>query len=499
MATKWHLSDIIDLEFLLASQNNDDHDRHKGDRQWYLDNIEPNPDGTSPPDLEVLSAFLTAKRQTAEELPGSVFREFSTLITVITTLLSLLAGSAFTTAALWYDGSVPVNVFRFLGLLLLPQLIFLLFLLVGILFRRTAFIKSKPSILLSLGKEILLKLFFRLKKLARGPHGVNHDKTNTIHEIIKNHSELFFHPVFTIFQLFAIGFNIAALASLLIRVAISDIAFGWQSTLNLSSQFLFNFVHTVSIPWKHFFSGTLPTLAEIEGSRIILKEGISVLANEALTSWWPFLFLTLLFYGLIPRILILIYGLINERKHLRLFVSKQPEINALLHRMKTPYVTSAAKQPAESKQGLKPQTQTAPQTEPAASTAHVLVPEDIQFDSDTFKALIHALGFSPASVQTVEMDWQNDKQIFKPGLEDSDILIILEAWMPPIADTLSYLEKLGKYCSSSSRVYIGLIGKPAQGQLFTPPTQQDISIWQTKIESIHHQNMQLTALLKDRG
>ncbi len=491
MATKWQLYDIIDLEFLLTTPHDDESDRHKRDRQWYIDKLDSQFAGTTHSDQEILAAFLTEKRSSTDELPGRLFQEFSRLITVITLLVALLTGSALTAAALWYDGSVPVNVFRFLGLLLLPQLIFLFFILLSLLVKRENFIERHPSVLLNLGRDVLLKLFFKLKKLTLASHGMDRERSKTITEVIKKHSKLFFYPVFNFFQLFAIGFNIAALATLLIRIAVSDIAFGWQSTLNISSTFLFRLTQIIAIPWKHLFPNTLPTLDQIEGSRIILKEGISVLTNEALTSWWPFLFFTLLCYGLLPRMFILLYGATSERKCLRAFLFDQPEIKRLLQRMQTPYVSSAGEQPAAAQQGIAPSKETVSLSKPVNADAHILLPEDIQYDPETLKILISSFGFSAASTQRVEMYWENDEPILPAAAAGSNILVLVEAWMPPIVDTLRFLEQLVNHYGDALTIYIGLIGKPIKGLPFTPPSNQEIGIWQTKIESIQNKNLQI--------
>lgn len=496
MATKWHLYDIIDLDFLLTTQHHDDNDRHKSDRQWYLDHIDPQTEAAMLSEQEILTAFLRAKRQETHNLPGQLFREFSSLFGVITIVVSLLTGSALSAAALWYDGSIPVNVFRFLGLLLLPQLFFLLIMLIGFTIRKGNIAANHPSALLNLGRDVLLRLFFKLKKLSRVSSAMAQDKNSILADIVKKRSRLFFYPVFNFFQIFAIGFNIAALATLLIRIAGSDIAFGWQSTLQVSSDFLYRLTQSISIPWKYFFPDSLPTPEQIEGSRIILKEGISVLSNEALTSWWPFLFFTLLCYGLLPRIAVLLFGLISEKKLLRSFLFNLPEIKGLLRRMQTPYVSSAAGQQATSELGIHPQTQAVSPAKPATSHPHLLLSEDIQYDPDILQSLLQPFGFSPASTRQVEMYWENDVPHLPESSIASNILLLVQAWMPPIGDTLHFLEQLSAHYHDTT-IQIGLIGKPMNGRAYTPPTSQDISIWQSKLESIEHTNLQLIALQQD--
>lgn len=282
---------------------------------------------------------------------------------------------------------------------------------------------------------------------------------------------------------------------MLTRVATSDIAFGWQSTLNIGSEFLFNLIQTVSAPWHWFFPHSLPSLAEVEGSRIILKEGISVLSNDALSSWWPFLFFTLLVYGFMPRLLIFILAGIREKNVLAGFTNEQPEIRHLLQRMQTPYVSSAAKQPAETKQGLSSKAPADHVPLSGASSVFVLIPEDIQLSSEKQGSLIRRLGFTAEQTATIEMYWDSDIEIL-PESDSVEILLILEAWMPPIVDTLRYIEKLSQ---NYTTIHIGLVGKPLDHETYTTPRKIDLNIWQTKIDSIQQNNLHIAPLPDMKG
>ena len=113
---------------------------------------------------------------------------------------------------------------------------------------------------------------------------------------------LFFLPIFILTQLFAIGFNLGLLTTTLFKVITADIAFGWQSTLQLSSAAVHSLVQKIALPWSWLAAGdpAYPSLAQIEGSRIILKEGIYHLSTPDLVSWWPFLCFSVFFYGLLP-------------------------------------------------------------------------------------------------------------------------------------------------------------------------------------------------------
>ena len=61
---------------------------------------------------------------------------------------------------------------------------------------------------------------------------------------------MFYWPLFAVFQRFAIFCNIGLLAATLTRVAFSDLAFGWQSTLKVGAQGMHSLVWVLSLPWS---------------------------------------------------------------------------------------------------------------------------------------------------------------------------------------------------------------------------------------------------------
>ena len=129
--------------------------------------------------------------------------------------------------------------------------------------------------------------FFTNENATPGLAGMSADKKNSFQSALgtlkgkRHYASLFFWPVFLLTQLFAMGFNTGLLAITLFKVASTDIAFGWQSTIQFSAEAIFHFVRVLALPWSWCVSSALayPSLPEIEGSRIILKDGISYLVS----------------------------------------------------------------------------------------------------------------------------------------------------------------------------------------------------------------------------
>ena len=145
-------------------------------------------------------------------------------------------------------------------------------------------------------------------------------------------------PAFILVQLGGIGFNLGVIGATLAKVAFSDIAFAWQSSLQLSAELVAGLVQWIALPWSWAVPQAYPSLAQIQGSQMVLKEGVSHLATGDLVSWWPFLCCAVLVYGLLPRCLLLVLGLVQQRRALEQLHFATLGIRPLLRRMTAPRI-----------------------------------------------------------------------------------------------------------------------------------------------------------------
>jgi len=115
-------------------------------------------------------------------------------------------------------------------------------------------------------------------------------------------------------------------------------AFGWQSTLMTASDRIHGALAVISLPWSWFVPQPLahPSLEQIEGSSILLKEGIATLATKDLVSWWPFLCLGIFFYAVLPRFMLIMVSFLAQRRAVGEFDFERPRFKKLLVRMKSP-------------------------------------------------------------------------------------------------------------------------------------------------------------------
>src|SRR5690606_41608770 len=119
-------------------------------------------------------------------------------------------------------------------------------------------------------------------------------------------------------QTFALWFQLTALAVSLVLVVFTDLAFGWSTTLTtgdplLDARRVHRATAVVAAPWRWIIPDAQPSLELIEESRYFRAASGAVSAREAarLGGWWRFVVLTIVVYGVLPRVITL--GLAEAR------------------------------------------------------------------------------------------------------------------------------------------------------------------------------------------
>jgi len=504
MNSTWKYYDIMDLEYFFQQDGETVGEKlHERDRQMYLDH-----GGSSSKDEPasiLLALWLAARRrQHGEEpaLPGTLFHEAHTLLRVMLIVLGLVSGVGGGLAFFSYSGATPVNVLHFLVLFVCSQL-----LLAMLLFARAGFIqlglRAIPRslcirILASFALNLTARISRRTTSHLSGEQRLAAEATiGRMRAATATYPTLLYWPLFTLIQLAAIFFNLGLLGATFFKITVSDIAFGWQSTLQFSAQSLHTVISRLALPWSWLWpEGTgYPTLAEIEGSHIILKEGITRLQTPDLISWWPFLLLSVLFYGLALRLVLLGIGTWQERRLSRHPVFTSLAARQVLRRMKSPTLSSQAlPETATQAQGherpahLQASDQgTAIVLEPVV----VLLPDEI-FDGcppERLATIMALEGFRITERYRFMVDYDSDQQLLARLAAEqlahaAGIVVIMEAWMVPLVSFQSFLREMRNRLGDLP-IMLRLVGKPDAGNVLTPvrdPAQS--RIWQEKMAAL---------------
>ncbi|MEE4240976.1 MAG: DUF2868 domain-containing protein [Desulfopila sp.] len=494
MKNFWTLQDSIDLDYFcsrdLAGDDLDGQDRHRRERDIFLQSQYGKED-RQPTHAECLRLWLAHHRlesipALSSSAPGKWFEEILVSFKYLLLFAGLLLGCVSGLSYFAYTGRTPLNVFTFFSIFILPQL-----LLLCVFLLRSAAAKLMKQPLIRLHRTAM-PLFIRFTGLVKKITKANlpcERHYNTTQLLRENGKALFNGPLFICSQLFGIAFNLGLVGVTLFKITTTDLAFGWQTTLQFGSETLYSWIHILALPWSWMpaAAASLPTLSEIEGSRIILKDGIYHLLTENLTSWWPFLLLCLLFYGLLPRLILMLYGFFLKRQGVRRFLG-QRRFRAISRRMLTPLVsTQAAVPPAPvdttAKTGKK-LPQAAQKETRQKNDCVVLVPDEI---FSPFTPEIMAQLLSPSGYQSVEK-----KRFLQNYVEDRLLLeemsrlqlplvVLLEAWMAPITEHLLFLQDLEKVLPADCPLCICLLGKPGSSEPYSRARPEQARLWREKI------------------
>ena len=522
---KWTPSHLLDLEYFLRMDTDQDADAltHR-DRAIFLNlpknsRITPEPDTTANR-RNILSAWLdhrkaqTQRRGTLPVFPGQVIAEALRTLAVYFSIIGLGAGASLTLALLSYTGKAPINVFTYLFVLVIPQMLLVAGLLLFMGLKRTKHPRIRFSpLLLLFSKTIthLAKRFGRrfLQILNPSERQAFLATLGSVSSCNQTYGKLFVWPLLSLTQCFGIMFNLGALGATLVRVLGSDLAFGWQSTLQISTRAAHGFVSAIALPWSWLIPQDMahPDLEQIAGSKMVLKEGIYSLATPDLVSWWPFLCFALICYGLIPRIILYILTRCATAREVRAHPFSSPDIDRLLFRMTTPLVETTPRDFT-----LLPAThipETMPQQPPVKSipekpgreTLAILIPEEIagQCPQDQLYQEIHrSTGNKPSIHFTLDpydqqavldqlhiLTWHEDR---------ARIAILQEAWQPPIRELLDFVTTLTTFFEHPATVTIALIGKPAPGNILTPPDKLNAKVWKDQIARLANPALEVIKL-----
>jgi hypothetical protein len=547
------LSDIMDLDYLLTL------DDHPGSRAAGLKaaardrDIFRQTDGAKMTDNALVEAWLSYRRilyfdqagpKGYHRLPGQVFNQMFAWTARVLALAGGLSGLALAYGFLAYHGVRPVNVALFFFVFVLVPAVFFLFFVAGLViqpFRRSGpgtFSTVVSRVLFDMVPSMLKRVRMKVKTESSDPEPSRLDEGILfIRTKKREYQALFFWPLVMLVSLFALFFSAGALGGTLFRVTFSDVAFGWQSTLAATPSAVHDLVSLVSLPWAAWMPESLagPTPAQVEGTRIILKQGIAALATEHLTSWWPFLCMSMVCYAVIPRLLIIGGAILGHRTVLNRFDFHQPRFRRLIVRMKSPVmdigleentaarpasappsrprhhhpeakktpeargpVKGLSSEPADANPHPAPQQagQDIVQSKPASigTPAVVLAPGPAWDQAATARVadlLARQFFLDVRQVIPIDQDLDADALVLGPDVLDGadPVIFLQEVWQPPIRGILHYLVQLKQGVLQDKNLWVLLTQAPEEENLGVADRDVDAKVWQDCILKLGHPDM----------
>lgn len=446
---------------------------------------------------------------------------------IILGIISFLIGLTSSISFLYYAGQTPINVLSFLLIFVGSQLLLYLVTIIFLLAGKNRGGNRSPIFELT---EYITKKIIKEIQAGAAKHfdSKKHEQINKgvdVFEQIRFYTPSFHLSILLINQTIGIFFNLGLILGSLFKILTSDLAFGWQTTLQIKVETLQKVVEIASLPWSWLITNASPTIDEIIGSKIILKDSIAHLANQNLASWWPFLILCLICYGLLPRCIL--WCSIRYKQYLAItdFIKQNPEIDRVLQRMNTPVVDRVAENNNETKKQdvtLEPQAQPsnnwsenihatriigteadlpADDNEPNQSgsfpKALVFIPVDLApFPDKTLNDWLTRHGLQIDKTITFMEDYDSDQEIINQltmAPAKTNIVFIMEAEMVPLVESINFISKVQAITSGSdfNNIVDIVLFHTSSNQLDIGISTQQFSTWQDKITLLNNRHIQL--------
>jgi len=241
-------------------------------------------------------------------------------------------------------------------------------------------------------------------------------------------------------QLFGVWFNLGAAAAFMTILLVTDRSFGWSSTLDISDGAVWRLTQLLSAPWSAWLpaAATSPDLVaatRFHALQVVFDAGQSA----SMRGWWPFLFMSMVCYGLLPRFVLWSVFRWQYRRRLRLAFTRFPGVSLVLGRIDSPSVATQGEAG-----GNHPQT---------AGYADIgLLPADRRFSV----LLDWAGAFAGSSADTgrfameagntlkAGLDLEADRQLLQRLNRErpASILIAVKSWEPPLSDLGDFIRGL---------------------------------------------------------
>ncbi len=428
-----------------------------------------------------LSRLITAK----DKKRFAAIESSQRLINTGIILLALLLGWLTVTGLFQYDGQGRVNLVYLMIILVGLQMGLILLTLIAMLPQSlTSWIPGFSSL------QRLLKWFSpgRLQRLSSRYLATVNTAGNTAK--LKHKQAIFADiskwQIFSGSQLFGVVFNLAALVSIFVLIASKDIAFGWSSTLDISSASVLRLSNVLSLPWQSWLPAAVPDLQLIEASHYFrLQNGIAAeVQPQMLGHWWPFIMLSLVFYGLIPRLILFLVCRLKLRSAYSRTLRYYPGVNELVARLNSALIeTGSSTQTDASKAAVKIVNHVANHQRQLINEALILINWG-GFELDDSLLLEDLVKTGQFSIQTSHSAGSN-RSLEEDALLISSIAakqskttvgILLKAWEPPLGELTDFLSDLRR--SGFPQRPIILLPTAIQSKRLAQPRQSDIAEWQ---------------------
>ncbi len=410
-----------------------------------------------------------------------------------------LTGAGAAAGLLHYEGGTPINLFHFVGVFVVLQLLTLVVWVVALAtWRRGRGPRGAVATILGGALRALLRLGLCAERRAALQADLD-----TLRRIGGWYSEIERWSLARLAQLFGVAFNVGALGCAALLMAGSDLAFAWRSTIDWHPDQIHVLLRVLSMPWARALPEAVPSRELVEASHHFRGAGAPTLAPELMARWWSFLLLSVACYGLVPRALTWLIAEIQLRRALRGIDLERGELADLHDRLTRPLVETPGRE------GPAPPacpTPGASSAEPAAGRrAWGIVWRDAPIDRTQTEQLASArLGWRLERL--VQAGGGTNPSVDRDSLAalgelppESALLLFAESFDPPTQELLQFLATLRAGRHTDPDLVVCLIAPdPERG--WQPAGDREIAIWRAGLAPLASPRLRVVTLLRsDRG
>jgi hypothetical protein len=301
-------------------------------------------------------------------------------------------------------------------------------------------------------------------------------------------------------QVFAVTFQINALAACLVLVVFTDLAFGWSTTLTsgdaaLDAERMRRITFAIATPWSWAIDDAVPSRELIEQSRYyrVVAGSVSQIEAARLGNWWRFVALAIAVYGLLPRVFTLALASSRLRAATLAAVMAEPGLSAVLRRIHRAHIDTRAVEP-----------------EPAGESGLISTAERVTPSiSDHIRAVINWSGV-PASAELFAAAFPGAR-VFEAGgaatvqadatlahelgavASGGDVVIVVKAWEPPLMEFVDFLNTLRAARKHEAAMTFVLPVGLDHTDRFGAATPEQFKLWREKLAATGDPRLRVAA------
>ncbi len=451
MRSRLGLAELVDFELQLAADRERPHrELLERDRRIASDW----PDEARTPQ-ELAARWVEAlRRGKPQPTTGQKVARAHGLVNGLVLVSFGLVGIAVALAVLQFTGDHPINVLVVLGIFVVLQLLNLLVGLGAFVWSRfsTGAITQFPMV--AVARRWIVR---RVRADDVGRFLARHSLYGGVERWIW----------FRMMQMGALAFNIGAVGTFFAAVSFTDLAFAWSTTLQVGAQSVHQFCEALALPWRAWLPEAVPSFELVETTRYFRLDAAYVDAPPGMRvrdpgvtgGWWPFLLMCLVVYGLVPRLMLVIWASWGARTAIARVPLDTPEEAEVIARLATPWVHSVHGEDPGSVAPLGRDQPSLPRPAPLGNQSAVVVSwRDAVIPERGFAERLQQ-GLGAVIEEPIGEAGGHDhgaEQALLARLESGDhpVIVIVEPWNAPDRAFKRFVEDVRERSASERKIYV---------------------------------------------